>query len=154
MLASLEIEDFKNAFELDRKILVRLVCIDRLITYKEYDLSQIYFESAGQLINRLKQSAEDWSFITDLIDKRIRNASSHLDFNYDVADSLFKGKDINTRTKTINNFTISPEEFLAVVMPNTTNIIQSFIAAGILLCLRPYDEWYTKALNIIEEGDM
>lgn len=50
----MEIEDFKMAFELDKKILVRLVCIDRLVNNQEFDVEEIYFESAGSLINRLE----------------------------------------------------------------------------------------------------
>lgn len=149
-LANMEIEDFKMAFELDKKILVRLVCIDRLVNNQEFDVKDIYFESAGVLINRLTQSAIDWSFLTELMDKRIRNASSHLDFYYDARNAIFKGKDVNMRLKTIEEFSISPEEFLAVIMPNATNVIQSFIAAGILLCLKPYESYHEQALSVIK----
>lgn len=149
-LANMEVEDFKMAFELDKKILVRLVCIDRLVNNQEFDVEEIYFESAGSLINRLQQSVIDWKFLTDLMDKRIRNASSHLDFYYDDHSFAFKGKNVNSRLKTIEEFSVSPEEFLSKIMPNTTNIIQSFIAAGILLCLKPYEKYYEQALAVIE----
>ena len=150
VLANMEIEDFKMAFELDKKILVRLVCVDRLLNNQEFNIENIYFESAGSLINRFTQSNTDWSFLTDLIDKCIRNASSHLDFYYDAEHAIFKGKDVNSRLKSIEKFSVSPEEFLGRIMPNTTNIIQSFIAAGILLCLKPYENYYKQALSIIE----
>lgn len=146
----MEIEDFQMAFELDKKILVRLVCIDRLVNNQGFDVEKIYFESAGSLINRLQQSATDWKFLTDLMDKRIRNASSHLDFYYDDRSLTFKGKDVNSRLKTIEEFSVSPEEFLSKIMPNATNIIQSFIAAGILLCLKPYEIYHEQALAVIE----
>lgn len=150
VLANMEIEDFQMAFELDKKILVRLVCIDRLVNSQEFDVGKMYFESAGSLINRLTQSNTDWSFLTELMDKRIRNASSHLDFYYDAQNATFKGKNVNMRSETIEEFSISPEEFLAVIMPNTTNVIQSFIAAGILLCLKPYESYHEQALSVIE----
>ena len=77
------IEDFKNAYELDKKILVRLVCIDRLLKDKKFDIENIYFQDAGRLLTELDQSRNNWNFWTDLLDRRIRNASSHLDFYYD-----------------------------------------------------------------------
>jgi len=147
--ANMEIADFKNAFELDKKILVRLVCIDRIINDKEYSIDNLYFETAGSLINRLKQSHTDWNFLIELMDKRVRNASSHLDFYYDEHNYVFRGKDVNNRSKTISEFTITPAEFIGVIMPNAMDIIQAFIAAGILLCLEPYDEYHKQALSII-----
>lgn len=83
------------------------------------------------------------------MDKRVRNASSHLDFYYDEHNYVFRGKDVNNRSKTISEFTITPAEFIGVIMPNAMDIIQAFIATGILLCLKPYDEYHKQALSII-----
>ncbi|EEU18659.1 hypothetical protein [Lactobacillus crispatus] len=150
LLAKLFIDDFENSFELDRKILVNLVCIDRLLNSKAYSLENLYFESAGSLINRLKQSDTDWDFLIDCLDKRIRNASSHLNFYYDNKSSSFKGKDVNARSKEILYFTISPEELLNTLLPQQCNVIQAFIACGILLWLSVNDEnVYNKAINLL-----
>ena len=149
ILANMETEDFKMAFELDKKILVRLVCIDRLVNHQDFDIQKVYFESAGALINRLNHSKIDWSFLTCLLDRRVRNASSHLDFYYDIQSYMFVGKDVNNRKKTISRFSVSPEEFLMEIKPDATHIIQGFIAAGILLCLRSDKEAYKSALSMI-----
>ncbi len=153
------IEDFKNAYELDKKILVRLVCIDRLLKDKKIDIENIYFQDAGRLLTELDQSRNNWNFWTDLLDRRIRNASSHLDFYYDEKSQIFRGKDIvkvkykgKTRKK-VNRFSISPEEFLYETLPNAVNASQSFWAAGILLCLEPYPEYYNKALAMLNEDN-
>ena len=93
------------------------------------------------------------------LDRRIRNASSHLDFYYDEKSQIFRGKDIvkvkykgKTRKK-VNRFSISPEEFLYETLPNAVNASQSFWAAGILLCLEPYPEYYNKALAMLNEDN-
>lgn len=153
--ADMVIDDFKNAFELDKKILVRLVCIDRLLKDKEPELESVYFQNAGRLLTELDQSRNNWNFWTDLLDRRIRNASSHLDFYYDEKSQIFRGKETvkvkykgKTRKK-VNRFSISPKEFLYETLPNAVNASQSFWAAGILLCLAPYPEYYNKALAIL-----
>ena len=153
--ADMVIDDFTNAFELDKKLLVRLVCIDRLLNDKEPDIENLYFQNAGRLLTELAQSCNDWRFWTDLLDRRIRNAASHLDFYYDEKSQIFRGKDTvkvkykgKTRKKA-NRFSISPEEFLYETLPNAINAGQSFWAAGILLCLEPYSEYYNQALVML-----
>ena len=44
------IEDFKNAYELDKKILVRLVCIDRLLKDKKLILKIYIFRMRGDCL--------------------------------------------------------------------------------------------------------
>lgn len=111
------------------------------------------------MLTELDQSRNNWNFWTDLLDRRIRNASSHLDFYYDEKSQIFRGKDIvkvkykgKTRKK-VNRFSISPEEFLYETLPNAVNASQSFWAAGILLCLEPYPEYYNKALAMLNEDN-
>lgn len=149
MLAQLLVNDFKNSFELDIKILANLVCIDREIHGKSYSLESLYFESAGSLINRLRKSQTDWSFIIDSLNKKVRNASSHLNFVYDDRRGLFLGKDLDRRTKSIERFEITPEEFLLKIIPGQSNIIQSFIACGELLCMKKDNRIHKKALEIL-----
>lgn len=60
--ADMVIDDFTNAFELDKKLLVRLVCIDRLLNDKEPDIENLYFQNAGRLLTELAQSCNDWRF--------------------------------------------------------------------------------------------
>lgn len=149
MLARLLIDDFKNSFELDIKILANLVCIDRLIHGQDYSLESLYFESAGSLINRLRQSQTDWSFIINALDKKVRNASSHLNFVYDAQRGLFIGKDVDRRTKSIESFEVTAEEFLLKTLPGQSNIIQSFIACGELLCMKKDSRIHAEALKVL-----
>ncbi|HJF20510.1 MAG: hypothetical protein SPG62_06260 [Lactobacillus johnsonii] len=149
MLARLLVDDFKNSFELNVKILANLVCIDRLIHGQDYSLESFYFESASSLINRLKQSQTNWSFIINKLNKKVRNASSHLNFVYDSKKGLFIGKDLNRRTKSIESFEVTAEEFLLSMLPGQSNIIQSFIACGELLCMKNNSQVHTKALSIL-----
>lgn len=149
MLARLLIDDFKNSFELDAKILANLVCIDGLIHNQDYSLESLYFKSAGTLMNRLKQSKTDWSFIINSLNKKIRNAASHLNFTYDSQKDIFIGKDVIQRTEEIEGFKVPVEEFLLKILPGQSNIIQSFIACGELLCMKNNSQIYTKALNVL-----
>ena len=157
--ADMVIDDFTNAFELDKKLLVRLVCIDRLLNDKEPDIENLYFQNAGRLLTELAQSCNDQRFWTDLLDRRIRNAASHLDFYYDENSKVFRGKETikakykGKLKKKVNQFSISPEEFLYKTLPNAINASQSFWAAGILLCLEPYPEYYNKALAMLNEDN-
>lgn len=152
-LADMFIKDFTNAFELDKKLLVRLVVINRILNDTEYDINDLYFQSAGRLITELDQSSNNWHFWTDLLDRRVRNSASHLNFYYDEENCMFKGKEIvkirshGRKIKRINSFSISPDQFLNVTLPNAINASQSFWAAGILQCLRPYSEYYEKAID-------
>ncbi|AWN33925.1 hypothetical protein ERK19_07610 [Lactobacillus helsingborgensis] len=151
VLANLLITDLENSFELDKKILANLVCIDRLLNNKEYSLEYLYFESAGSLINRLHQSTTDWDFLIDCMDKRIRNASAHLNFSYSMRKSTFIGKNVDARNKTITKFEITPQEMLLEILPKQSNIIKAFIANGILLWLSVNNfELYKKALDILD----
>ncbi|MBW8013457.1 hypothetical protein E0712_02805 [Lactobacillus helveticus] len=149
MLARLLVDDFKNSFELDAKILANLVCIDRLIHGQAYSLEALYFESAGSLINRLRQSQTDWAFVINSLNKKVRNASSHLNFTYDSKKGLFIGKDVNRRTKNIESFQVTAEEFLLKTLPGQSNIIQSFIACGELLCMKNDSQIHAEALNVL-----
>lgn len=154
--ADMAIKDFTNAFELDKKILVRLVAIDWILNDKVYDLNDLYFQPAGRLITELDQSHNDWGFWTTLLDRRVRNAASHLDFYYDEKNYEFMGKETikatihGHRVKRINKFSISPEQFLKETLPNAINASQSFGAAGILLCLKPHSEYYEKAMAYLD----
>lgn len=150
--ADMVIKDFTNAFELDKKLLVRLVAIDRLLNNKEYDMNELYFQPAGRLLTELDQSRNDWNFWTTLLDRRVRNAASHLDFFYDEKSYEFTGKetikvrDRGRKLRRINQFVISPDQFLKETLPNVINASQSFWAAGILLCLKPHPEYYERAI--------
>ncbi|MCH4139164.1 hypothetical protein [Lactobacillus amylovorus] len=154
-LADMLIKDFTNAFELDKKLLVRLVAIDRMLNDKVDNMNDLYFQPAGRLITELNQSVNDWNFWVTLLDRRIRNSASHLDFYYDEKTSQFKGKETITVTnhghklKRINCFLISPKKFLNEILPNAINAAQSFWAAGILLCLEPHSEYYDQALEML-----
>ncbi|WP_278960677.1 hypothetical protein [Lactobacillus apis] len=150
LLAYLFISDFQSSFELDKKILVNIVCIDRLLHSQDYSLEEIYFESAGNLINRLKQSNTDWDFLLDCMDKKIRNASSHLNFYYNSKDEIYIGKDIDVRNKQIIIFKVTPEKLLKKLIPQQSNMIQAFIACGILLWLSVNDKnIYNKAISLL-----
>lgn len=150
LLAYLFISDFQASFELDKKILVNIVCIDRLLHDQAYSLEEIYFESAGNLINRLKQSNTDWNFLLDCMDKKIRNASSHLNFYYDNKNEMYVGKDIDIRNKQITIFKVTPEKLLKILIPQQSNMIQAFIACGILLWLSVNDKnFYNKAISLL-----
>lgn len=149
------IKDFTNAFELDKKLLARLVCVDRLMNDKEYCIDDLYCQSTGRLLTELDQSCNDWKFWTILMDRRVRNAASHIDFRYDERDAMFKGKELlkKYKGKKINKavtFSISPEEFLYETLPNAINASQSYWAAGTLLCLAPYPEYHKQALDILD----
>lgn len=151
--ADMVVKDFTNAFELDKKLLVRLVAIDRLLNNKNYDMNKLYFQTAGRLITELNQSHNDWNSWTNLLDRRIRNAASHLDFFYDEKNYNFRGKEtikvrINGhKLRRVNQFVISSNDFLKETLPNAINASQSFWAAGILLCLKPYAEYYENAIT-------
>lgn len=156
IFADMVIKDFTNAFELDKKLLVRLVAINRIINNKTYDINDLYFQPAGRLITELEQSNNNWDFWINLLDIRIRNAASHLDFYYDATIECFMGKETikatihGRRVKRIDNFSISPEQFLTKTLPDAVNASQSFWAAGILLCLEPYPEYYEEAITYLD----
>ena len=153
--ADMLIKDFTNAFELDKKLLVRLVCINRILNDKEYDFMNLYSQNTGRLLTELDQSCNDWSFWTDLMDRRVRNAASHIDFYYDDKIGIFKGKEFlkfkfkGKVIRKINHFSISPETFMYETLSNAINASQSFWVAGILLYLTHYPKYYKKALNIL-----
>lgn len=152
-LADKLIEDYQKAFELDKKILARLVCIDRLIndSDKSLDLSSVYFESAGKVIQELDRSKIDWKFVTNSLNRKIRNATSHLNFYYNPKRVIFCGEDLNPCKKTKKCFTITVENFLIRTLPNAVNIIQSFIAASLILFLKQEPILHNKAVSLLEE---
>lgn len=152
-LADKLIEDYKRAFELDKKILARLVCLDRLINdaKKVPNIENTYYASAGLLINELNSSSLDWRFITNSLDRKVRNASSHLNFYYDPEKKLFYGENVVQRKKKKEFFKVAPQEFLMKILPHATNVIQSFIAASLILFLKQEPILHDKAVSLLEE---
>ena len=84
------------------------------------------------------------------MDKKIRNASSHLNFYYDNKNEMYVGKDIDIRNKQITIFKVTPEKLLKILIPQQSNMIQAFIACGILLWLSVNDKnFYNKAISLL-----
>lgn len=149
-LANRFVEDYKNAFELSIKILVRLRWIDDVIAKKPVDLKKGYFKFAGKIIQELNNSSLNWTFMTKSLDRNLRNAASHLDFHYDERRSIYEGKIRDAKHEKIKLFSITPEEFLEKTLPNATNIIQSFVAAGLILYMKQEVNLQKKALTLLE----
>lgn len=146
------IDDYQKIFEIDRKVLVRLVYIDKLITDPLFKDKNLYKKSACKLINILKKSdikkfnksGADWDLVLFPLDRQIRNAVSHLDFYYDDKLHIFLGEDTQG-----NIFVIYPEIVKDILLPSAINVARGFVAASLLFKLKDNQKLYEKALTIL-----
>lgn len=146
------IDDYQRVFEMDRKVLMRLVCIDKIITDKPYNQKNIFKAPAYELINDLKnsninqynKSGAKWDLIVFPLDRQIRNAVSHLNFYYDDKIHLFLGKDNKGKV-----FIMFPQIIKKCLLPTAINVVRGFIAASLLFKLKSNEELYKRALEIL-----
>ncbi|WP_294763175.1 hypothetical protein [uncultured Lactobacillus sp.] len=147
------IDDYQKIFEINRKVLIRLVEIDKLITNKPINEKKIGKESAYKLIKSLKNSTikefnksrSNWDLMTFPLDKQIRNATSHIDFYYDDKIHLYLGKNTNG-----DSFVTLPETVKNVYLPIAINNVKGFLAAVLLHNLKSDEGLYKRALKMLD----
>lgn len=142
-------ENYSSAIELISKLSTTLLRLDYLIAKKSYKFEKFLNMSTASKLNQLNQSKyNDWTFITNLIDKNIRNAESHLDFSYDPEKKLFIGKYRNPKKNKYVRIQIPFEKFLSAYTANAESIIIGFFLSAFICYLSIVDK--NKANNLAE----
>ncbi len=125
---------YQNGIELVGKILPVITCLRKVSLNQDFDAKNIYQRYLGPKIEEFEESFNDnteYLFITNLIDKKLRNAVSHLDVRYDRIRKKYICI-FSTRNKRETNH-IPAKDFLTKYFPNPGYVIQGYIFSLILI---------------------
>lgn len=140
-------DSYQRGFELIRKIMVYLICVDKILSREDVNFKAISEKNAFKLIEIMKKSERNWDVITFPLDRQIRNSASHLDFYYDSKIHIFWGKKIEKGK--IERFMVYPDIVKNVLIPSSINVAQGFVASLYLFKLRANKNLHEKALKMI-----
>lgn len=158
-LANSILHDYSNGFEYCMKLFTFIIAIARVISGKEYDLQLIDKQPSANKLNLFRQLDDGkHGLLVDGWDDRIRNADSHANIVYNPQTCLFEGKN-NYYQKTdtgkvrkVEEFTITPVEFLTRITPRVSRFIYGYLGASYLLYLvNEGREYYDKAVVILKK---
>jgi len=152
-LASSIINTYSKGVEFIGKILTTCIVLEKVSKNEPFDLISIYkmtvFEKI-KLFNKL--SNNEFKNMTNLINRYLRNADSHLSLIFDYKMNVIILKKVK-RDK-IQNETIPIEKMILEIFPSNGWITQAFIYSGMLLVLsRDNQDLFNKAISEIYNID-
>lgn len=133
-VAQNSITAYQNGIELAGKILPVIICLRKVSLNQDFDAKNIYQSYLGPKIEEFEESFNDnieYLFITNQIDRKLRNAVSHLDVRYDRIRKKYICI-FSTRNGRETSH-IPADVFLKKYFPNPGYVIQGYIFSLILI---------------------
>jgi len=137
-LASTMLTSYSKGVELVGKAFTQLLTLEQIINNQPYNLFEnslltIYMKTE----KFLKLSDGKYDKLITIIDRSVRNADSHLNAYYSVAENAYimkKATKMGGKNK-IETFKLNPEKMALEVYPKIGWFVQGFISSCILLVL-------------------
>lgn len=144
---------YSKGVELIGKIFTVLIAIAKIIKHEEYNLIDISCLTIYDKIKLFEKITDDKHHIlTTTIDRKIRNADSHLNAIYSIDKKAFIMKR-NIRQGKINKiemFEVKLSDMMLIIYPKIGWMVQGFISSCILLVLSKEDnELYKNATKVL-----
>lgn len=137
-LAASLLSTYSKGVELVGKAYTQLLTLVQIISNKPHDL---YKNSLLSIYEKTKQyrelASDDYMILSDVIDRKIRNADAHLNAYFSVEKRCYVMKcNIKNGKKTkIEMFELSAEDMIKTVFPKVCWFVQGYMASCMLLIL-------------------
>lgn len=127
------LDAYTKGVEFVGKIFTQLIAIERIRREEPYDIYKISEMTIYKKIEEFKTiSKPKHHILTDIIDRKIRNADAHLNVTYSPKREEYTMKSTNHKGG-IDVFTITIREMLTTIYPKVGLFVQGFFASCILM---------------------
>lgn len=127
------LDAYTKGVEFVGKIFTQLIAVERIRREDCYDIYKISEMTIYKKIEEFKKISDSKHHIlTDVIDRKIRNADSHLNATYSPKNEEYVMKSTNHKGG-IDVFKITIKEMLSIIYPKVGLFVQGFYASCILM---------------------
>lgn len=144
------LDAYTKGVEYVGKAFTQLIAIEKIKREEEFDIYNISEMTIYKKMEEFKKLSDiRFHILTDIIDRKIRNADSHLNATYFPRKQEYVMKSSNHKGK-IDVFNISIQEMLTSIYPKVNIFIQGFFSSCIIMVFNWSDrELANKTLNSI-----
>ena len=127
------LEAYTKGVEFVGKVFTQLIAVEKIRREEPYDIYKIARLTIYKKLEEFKKISEPkFHILTDIIDRKIRNADSHLNATYSPKNEEYTMKSTN-RNGGIDIFRISIREMLFIIYPKVGAFVQAFYSSCILM---------------------
>jgi len=143
---------YTKGVEFVGKVFTQLIAVEKIRREETYDIYIISKMTIYKKIEEFKKISDPkFHILTNIIDRKIRNADSHLNASYSPKNEEYTIKSTN-HSGGIDIFKVSIREMLSIVYPKVGAFVQAFYSSCILMTFNWSDRELAQktAKNIVD----